>query len=192
MKLLWVFLALTLIILPLEIHAQSLSELGNQLDQKNLEKAQSFSQTSGCPEGMEAKVRGVEVICVKETTSQKSESNSQTNLQFTDIQLTDEQWMYVGIGIVVFIIIIAVIVKASQSKPESYKDVRLKRFTHTTKNIVKKLQKGKCADCGTYPTHWEFDHIHTRGDNSIDNCQGLCRDCHQDKTLDDNWGNNRN
>lgn len=100
------------------------------------------------------------------------------------------------IGIVIFIIIIVIIagiVKGSR-KPssESYKDVERKRFSFATTERVKELQKGKCAECERYPTHWEFDHIDTRGDNSIENCQGLCRDCHQKKTLDDDWRNTRN
>ena len=99
------------------------------------------------------------------------------------------------IGIVVFIIIIVIIagvVKASKKPTESYKDVERKRFSFITTERVKELQKGKCAEYERYPTHWEFDHIDTRGDNSIENCQGLCRDCHQKKTLDDDWRNTRN
>ena len=93
-------------------------------------------------------------------------------------------------GIVVFIIIIviiAAIAKSRKSRPTSYKDIARKSFTYQTKELIKKQQRGKCASCERYPTHWEFDHINGRGDNSIENCQGLCRDCHQDKTLKDRW-----
>jgi len=185
MRLLWLFLALTLMILPLEIQAQSLSELSNQLDQENAEKAKLFSQAEGCPEGTEAVVRGIEVLCVKENTIQKTESNSQTN-----VELTDEQWGYVGIGVFIFIIIIAIIAKASQSKSGEkqtyYRDVRRRAFSNTIKDKIKELQNGRCKKCGAIPTHWNFDHVRGRGDNSIHNCQGLCLDCHQDKTLKDN------
>ena len=185
MRSLWLFLALTLF-LPLEIQAQSLSELSNQLDQENAEKAKSFSQTKGCPEGTEAVVRGTQVLCVNEKTIQNTESNSQTN-----IELNDEQLKYFVIGVITFIIIITIIVKASQSKSQEkqtdYRNVRRKAFSNTIKNRIKELQNGRCKKCGTIPTHWNFDHIRGRGDNSIRNCQGLCLDCHQDKTLKDNW-----
>jgi len=167
MRFLWIFFALSLLPLPLEIHAVVSSD------------------DPPCPEGMEAKVIGLQVTCVSQGTSQKTGSSQPID----EIQLTDEQWAYVGIGIVIFIIIIAVVVKASQSnsEPELYKDVERKDFTFATKERVKALQKGRCAECERYPTHWEFDHINGRGDNSIENCQGLCRDCHQDKTLKDNY-----
>lgn len=105
----------------------------------------------------------------------------------------DEEIGYIAIGVFVVIIIIAGIAAASRkkSKSDSYKEVERKDFTFVTKERVKELQKGKCAKCERYPTHWEFDHIDTRGDNSIENCQGLCRDCHQKKTLDDNWSNRK-
>lgn len=101
--------------------------------------------------------------------------------------------MIIGIVVIAIIIIVAgIAVARRKSEQESYKDVERKDFPFATKERVKELQKGKCAICERYPTHWEFDHIDTRGDNSIENCQGLCRDCHQKKTLDDNWRNARN
>ena len=106
-----------------------------------------------------------------------------------EIQITDEQGSYALIGVIIFIIIIAIIVKVSQGKTaeSEYKDIKRKGFSYQTKEIVKEKQNGKCKRCGRFPTHWEFDHINGRGNNSIDNCQGLCKDCHEDKTLKDNW-----
>lgn len=95
------------------------------------------------------------------------------------------------IGIVVFVVIVAIIAgiakSRSKSKPTEYRDVKRKDFSFATKEMVKEQQKGRCVMCDRIPTHWEFDHIDGRGDNGIDNCQGLCRDCHQSKTLKDNW-----
>lgn len=140
---------------------------------------------NGCPEGTIAEVRGLDVFCVTEKTSQKSVA-SQTNSQ-----RTDDQGGYIITGVIIFIIIIAIIIKASQGKTISesieYKDTQRKGFSYQMKERIKEKQNGKCKKCGRFPTHWEFDHINGRGDNSIDNCQGLCRDCHQDKTLKDNW-----
>ena len=108
--------------------------------------------------------------------------------QTGEMILDNDQTMYVGMGIIVLIVIIAVIVKASQlkSSSNSYKDVTRKDFTNSTRESVKEKQNGRCTICRKIPTHWEFDHIDGRGDNSISNCHGLCRDCHQTKTLDDN------
>jgi len=108
-----------------------------------------------------------------------------------EIQITDEQSGYVIIGVIIFIIIIAVIAKASQRKTTAelgeYRDVQRMPFSNSIKEEVKEKQNGRCVICEKIPTHWEFDHVNGRGDNSINNCQGLCRDCHQDKTLKDNW-----
>lgn len=97
----------------------------------------------------------------------------------------------IGVGIFVFIIIIVVIIaikkKSGSTGTQDYRDVKRKDFSFQTKEMVKIKQLGKCKRCGRIPTHWEFDHIAGRGDNSIGNCQGLCRDCHMGKTLNDNW-----
>jgi 5-methylcytosine-specific restriction endonuclease McrA len=114
-----------------------------------------------------------------------------TDSQTGEIILEDNQLLYIGIGFVVLIIILGIAKSKSKSSSDSYKDVERKRFTPNTKERVKELQHGKCAECGKFPTHWEFDHIDTRGENSIENCQGLCLDCHQSKTREDDWGNTR-
>lgn len=184
--------------------------------------AQSSSQESNCPTGTKAVVKGANIECIKISNVKKTcpdgtylglynqknpacrdnitnqivdpDTGLMYDSQTGEIILDDEQIMYVGIGIIVLIIIVAVITKASQSKTHSssYKDVVRKHFTPNTKERVKELQHGKCADCGKYPTHWEFDHVDTRGDNSIENCQGLCLDCHQSKTRKDDWRNTKN
>lgn len=69
-----------------------------------------------------------------------------------------------------------------KSKSGNDDDVKWVAFSQDTKDLAKKRQNGRCAKCHEYPNHWEFDHIESRGDNSLRNCQGLCLDCHQDKT----------
>lgn len=91
------------------------------------------------------------------------------------------------IGIVVFIIILAIIIGATRkrsSHQEFAGKVRIPRieFTPSTKEIVKEKQNGRCKKCGRIPTHWSFHHIGRRDDNSIHNCMGLCLDCHEDYT----------
>jgi len=114
-----------------------------------------------------------------------------TDSQTGEIILGEGQMGGIVLGVIFLIIIIAIAAKVASSKSDSYKDVERMHFTPNTKERVKELQHGRCAKCGKYPTHWEFDHIDTRGDNSIENCQGLCLDCHQSKTREDDWGNTR-
>ena len=97
----------------------------------------------------------------------------------------------IGIIVVIFIVIFVIIIaskrKSKSTETQDYRDIKRKDFSYLTKEMVKVKQFGKCKRCGRFPTHWEFDHINGRGDNSINNCQGLCRDCHMGKTLNDNW-----
>ncbi len=97
----------------------------------------------------------------------------------------------IGIIVIIFIVIFGIIIaskrKSKSTETHDYRNVRRKDFSYSTKEMVKIKQLGKCKSCGRIPTHWDFDHINGRGDNSIGNCQGLCRDCHMGKTLNDNW-----
>jgi hypothetical protein len=150
--------------------------------------AQSNSIEGLCPSGYTAEARGTDIVCV-------SNSDPFKTTQPNNAQPLDEQTTLIAGGVIVAIIIIAVIIKVASGggddeedeDEKSYKNVKRRAFSAETKRIVKKKQKGKCAECGDYPTHWEFDHIDGRGDNSIENCDGLCRDCHQSKTLEDDW-----
>ena len=61
--------------------------------------------------------------------------------------------------------------------------VKRKAFTKITKDRVLKRQSYRCNVCGINAEHWDFDHIGSRGDNSVKNCQALCLNCHREKTL---------
>ena len=59
-----------------------------------------------------------------------------------------------------------------------------KGWTQSQKEKVRNRQNGKCASCEKYPPRWEYHHINKdRSDNSMDNCEGLCPNCHTAKTL---------
>ena len=202
------------LLIPLSAFAQeeSLSELTARLDAENIQKAQeagsivdsgspSVSQQElfkkiDCPSGT---YYGLDnqgnPACRDVDTNQIVDPNTGISYdsQTGEIILGEGQMGGIVIGVIFLIIIIAIAIKvaSSKSKPESYKDVERKQFTPITKERVKELQHGRCAECGKIPTHWEFDHIDTRGDNTIENCQGLCLDCHQSKTREDDWRNTR-
>ncbi|MEX0656599.1 MAG: HNH endonuclease signature motif containing protein [Nitrosopumilaceae archaeon] len=109
--------------------------------------------------------------------------NPSTNVSF------DNTYIIVGISVVIIIIIIAVVKSSGKPSEVTYPEkeyIERRPFSKTTKEQAKERQHGRCANCDCYPTHWEFDHVGRRDDNSLGNCQGLCRDCHQDKTLREN------
>ena len=189
-----------LLMVPLTVFAQSSSQENNcpvgtkpVVKGTTIECVQITNIQRTCPDGTyQGRDNQGNFACRDIDTNQIVDPNTglMYDSQTGEVILDDNQSMYVGIGIIIVILIVGGIIAASRKKStpesESYKDVERKHFTFSTKEQVKEIQEGKCNICGRYPNHWEFDHINGRGDNSIENCQGLCRDCHQSKTLDDN------
>ena len=51
------------------------------------------------------------------------------------------------------------------------------------KEQVRNRQYGRCNMCFTPPSQWKYDYIDgNHRDNDLNNCQGLCSDCHSVKT----------
>jgi len=70
------------------------------------------------------------------------------------------------------------IIEKDMSKPKARKD-----FSKSTKEPTMKKQKNRCNDCGKKSKHLDFDHIDgNSSNNSLDNCQALCPNCHAKKT----------
>lgn len=145
----------------------------SQESQKILNNYQNYKQSGSPP------------ATSKPYGSDSNPSNSHSSQTPSLSQTGNDSGAVIGVIIViVIIIIIAGIAKSrGQEKTVEYKDIQRKGFSNYTKESVKEQKNGRCAICNKIPTHWEFDHINGRGDNDIRNCQGLCRDCHQDKTL---------
>ncbi|SHO46495.1 hypothetical protein NSIN_30133 [Nitrosotalea sinensis] len=56
-------------------------------------------------------------------------------------------------------------------------------FSQLIKDEVLEKQKGKCANCEKHSASFQFDHIDgNRNNNSSDNCQALCPNCHDVKS----------
>ncbi len=58
-------------------------------------------------------------------------------------------------------------------------------FNALTKKTILEQQNGKCNSCNTVCKKYEFDHIKRvcdGGKNNIENCQALCKSCHNKKT----------
>ena len=65
-------------------------------------------------------------------------------------------------------------------------DGKRRAFNKATKDAVLARQGYRCNICGISPENWDYDHIGSRSDNSIGNCQALCLDCHRNKTRYEN------
>ena len=103
-------------------------------------------------------------------------------------------------GIVILIIIVGVLIVISKAKPSqlpstdtapifdntdySYTAPVVRRgWTVDEKEQVRIRQDGKCAHCGKPPPRWDYHHVDgDRSNNSTDNCEGLCPNCHSVET----------
>jgi len=56
-------------------------------------------------------------------------------------------------------------------------------FSGSTKDKVLKMQNNRCKACGKKLDGRDFDHIdRNSSNNSLENCQALCLECHRKKT----------
>ncbi|MGQ0376045.1 MAG: HNH endonuclease [Nitrososphaerota archaeon] len=71
----------------------------------------------------------------------------------------------------------------SLEKKENEKDIIRKGFPEQVKEQILKKQNLRCNNCRKLLTIMEFDHIDgNRGNNSPENCQALCPNCHAQKS----------
>ena len=57
-----------------------------------------------------------------------------------------------------------------------------KDFTESTKRYTKLRQGFVCNSCYQPPKHWDYHHRDgNHSNNSPDNCEGLCLNCHAEK-----------
>ena len=56
-------------------------------------------------------------------------------------------------------------------------------WNESQKEQVRNRQRGRCNRCRKVPPRWHYDHVDgNRENNSMSNCQGLCPNCHDVKT----------
>jgi len=59
-------------------------------------------------------------------------------------------------------------------------------FSKSTKDKVLKMQNYRCKACGKKLDARDFDHIdRNSSNNSLENCQALCLECHRKKNSKD-------
>jgi len=152
--------------IPFQAHAQSLSEIAEQLDKENLEKFEEIE---------EANLQQIE----RENELIRSQQQDST-------QFSDNQPLYIVIGIAVVIIIIGIIARASrkQSELESLPESLPRRgWTDSQHKEIMGKQGGVCANCGEHSGSFQFDHIDGNSNNNdMNNAQGLCPNCHDRKS----------
>ncbi len=90
----------------------------------------------------------------------------------------------VGIGLI-FVIILAIIAGRYRKKFLA-ESLPRKGWTEVEKEQVRIRQDGKCAKCQKPPpARWEYHHMDgNTSNNSLENCEGLCPNCHSVKTHD--------
>jgi len=183
-KIIGILFGLSLLAIPFQAYAQSLGEIGEQLDEANLEKAKqiasgqqpqsSFQDIDCLPWQTKKAVSGGGIICV----------DSSQGASF------DENTGYIIGGIIVAIIIIAIIVSVSKkSEQVSYKDLPRQKFPSDVEVQTLKNQDNKCNECEKpigvvkgRTVYFDYDHIDgDHSNNSPENCQVLCKNCHAEK-----------
>ena len=107
-----------------------------------------------------------------------------TDSQTGEIILDDNQMIWVFVIIAFIIMGFAVLKKKSSS---SVLELLPRRgWTEDEKLEVRKRQNGVCNKCRNPPPRWQYDHIDgDSSNNSLENCQGLCPNCHDVKTYED-------
>ena len=69
------------------------------------------------------------------------------------------------------------------NKKTSKKNLIRHGWTPNEKEQVRIRQDGKCAHCGNPPPRWHYHHVDgNRSNNSMNNCEGLCPNCHDVET----------
>ena len=70
------------------------------------------------------------------------------------------------------------ILEKDSSKPKSRRV-----FSKSIKAETLEMQNHRCKSCGKESDVWDFDHADSNSsNNSLENCQALCPNCHAKKT----------
>jgi len=87
-----------------------------------------------------------------------------------------------GIGLIV--VIILAIITGRYRKKFLAESLQSEGWSEVQKEQVRIRQDGLCAMCQKLPpARWEYHHIDgNSSNNSLENCEGLCPNCHSVKT----------
>lgn len=147
------------------------------------------SGKSACRNIETNQIMGTEKSTSVSTNSKQQESKTQSS--YNTIQNTDEVSPYLWIPIIIlFFIFIVFFGVASVGKSGKRRYGKRRNFSYDIRQEVLRQQRYRCNDCGVPFERinskigylCDFDHIHRRTSNAIENCQALCPNCHARKT----------
>ena len=129
-----------------------------------------------------------ESVIIIDSNSEKTESDSWiiNNLETGEIILNDDQTTTIEIIILALIGIVGSIITIN-AKKRKLQIFQRRGWGSIQKEQVRSRQYGKCNMCFTQPSQWKYDYFDgNKSNNDLNNCQGLCSDCHSVKTKRDN------
>ena len=129
-----------------------------------------------------------ESVIIIDSNSEKIKSDSWiiNDPETGEIILNDDQTTTIEIVILALIGIVGSIV-AINAKKRKLQIFQRRGWSSIQKEQVRSRQYGKCNMCFTSPSQWKYDYFDgNKSNNDLNNCQGLCSDCHSVKTKRDN------
>ncbi len=129
-----------------------------------------------------------ESVIIIDSNSEKTESDFWiiNDPETGEIILNDDQTTTIEIIILALIGIVGSIV-AIYAKKRKLQIFQRRGWSSIQKEQVRSRQYGKCNMCFTQPSQWKYDYFDgNKSNNDLNNCQGLCSDCHSLKTKRDN------
>ncbi len=109
----------------------------------------------------------------------------------TDIFNKATNWYFNLKPLQQFVVLAGVVIVLAELAPKTNhftyiqplaKPLPRKDFTDTTKRDTIIKQGFVCNSCNLSPKHWEYHHRDgNRSNNSPENCEGLCLNCHAEK-----------
>jgi len=125
-----------------------------------------------------------ESVIIIDSDSEKTKSNSWivNDPKTGEITVNGEQAPIAEIIILALIGIVGSIIGVSAKKGK-LKIFQRRGWNSIQKEQVRDRQYDKCNMCFTQPSQWKYDYINgNKSDNDLNNCQGLCPQCHSVKT----------
>ncbi|MCH6586395.1 MAG: hypothetical protein IH792_05145 [Thaumarchaeota archaeon] len=129
-----------------------------------------------------------ESVIIIDSNSEKTKSDSWiiNDPETGEIILNDDQTTTIEIIILALIGIVGSII-AINAKKRKLQIFQRRGWSSIQKEQVRSRQYGKCNMCFTSPSQWKYDYFDgNKSNNDLNNCQGLCSDCHSVKTKRDN------
>ncbi len=129
-----------------------------------------------------------ESVIIIDSNSEKIKSDSWiiNDPETGEIILNDDQTTTIEIVILALIGIVGSIITIN-AKKRKLQIFQRRGWSSIQKEQVRSRQYDKCNMCFTSPSQWKYDYFDgNKSNNDLNNCQGLCSDCHSVKTKRDN------